>query len=218
MNRDLLNLVIQGQSERNILDKSKKTYLSKCKVMMRLLNNCEATRYDALIFDDDGVPLEHTGLAAGIFKLKLPITEQTAQDLFAMISVDDTLPRQCGKRRRLDEVDNNDIDIENDEEIDPKNPGKNKMTVTPQTYQNYKSALKWWHEYTCEEMDKVGAFWSREVELATKKATATYKRDIGTKKRKGIMVQKEGKRPYNLFGYITISKYFMKMAPVGNFC
>ncbi len=37
MNREQLNQVIQGQSERIILEKSKKTYLSKCKVMTQLL-------------------------------------------------------------------------------------------------------------------------------------------------------------------------------------
>jgi hypothetical protein len=30
-NRQLLNSIIQGQTERNTLDQSKRTYLSKCK-------------------------------------------------------------------------------------------------------------------------------------------------------------------------------------------
>jgi hypothetical protein len=36
---------------------------------------------------------------------------------------------------------------------------------------------------------------------------------VGHKKRKGIMKFKEGKSPFNLFGYITISKHFMSMKP-----
>jgi hypothetical protein len=27
------------------------------------------------------------------------------------------------------------------------NPGRNLRTVSAQTYQNYKSALKWWHKH-----------------------------------------------------------------------
>lgn len=36
------------------------------------------------------------------------------------------------------------------------NPGARKVTVSAQTYQNYKSALKWWHRYSCPDMDKIG--------------------------------------------------------------
>jgi hypothetical protein len=74
---------------------------------------------------------------------------------------------------------------------DLQNPAKNKVTVTSQTYQNYKSALKLWHAFDCPEMDKVGYPFPAEADNAIVKAIATYKRDIGIKKRKGIMPQKE---------------------------
>ena len=93
--------------------------------------------------------------------------------------------------------------------------GKDKVTVTAQTYQNYNSALKWWHEFTCVAWDKVGVEWPVSVDRAINNSIASYKRDVGVKKRRGIMVQQEGKMPYNLFGYITICKYFAKMSPVG---
>ena len=44
MNRQQLNLVVQGQSaESNILEKSMKTYISKCKVMTWRLK-CQASK------------------------------------------------------------------------------------------------------------------------------------------------------------------------------
>jgi hypothetical protein len=72
------------------------------------------------------------------------------------------------------------------------NPGKNKITVTAQTFQNYKSALKWWHEYDSVAMEKVGCHWPELNEDHLKKALGSYRRDIGNKKRRGIMPLKEG--------------------------
>ena len=40
---------------------------------------------------------------------------------------------------------------------------------------------------------------------------ATYKRDIGIKKRDGIMSNKEGKSKFSLHGYITLCKHSMKV-------
>jgi hypothetical protein len=213
MNIDTLNLVIQGQSERSILAKSKYTYIAKCRVMARLFDKCDHIRESALEMDNDGKPLQYSGKAAGLYKFKLPITCENARLLFAMISMDDTLPRKRGKRAMAihniaDDEDIDDADIALD-------PGRNLMTVTPQTYQNYKSALKWWHEFSCVAMDKIASPWPEDVDSAINRAIASYKRDIGVKKRRGIMTQKEGKRPYNLLGYITICKYFAKMAPSG---
>lgn len=75
---------------------------------------------------------------------------------------------------------------------DAANPAKDLVTVSAQCYQNYKSALRWWHAYSCESMDKVGYPWSGELDSALKSAVASYKRDVGVKKRNGIMKQKEG--------------------------
>ena len=86
------------------------------------------------------------------------------------------------------------------------------MTVT---YQNYKSALKWWHTFHCPQLGKEGSPWPDDVDDALIKDIASYKRDVGVKKRNGIMKQKEGKLPYNLFGYITFNQHFYQMKPVG---
>ena len=59
------------------------------------------------------------------------------------------------------------------------NPAANESTVSAQTYQNYKSAMKWFHEHRRDAWGKIGYPWPAEVDLALRKATATYKRDIG---------------------------------------
>jgi hypothetical protein len=96
------------------------------------------------------------------------------------------------------------------------NPAAKVATVSAQTYQNYKSALKWWHKYDSPECGKVGYPWPGDVDDAINIQIASYKRDVGLKKRAGYMKQKEGKSPYNLIGYVELSKFFMKMRPINN--
>ncbi len=234
----VLQQVAQGQAERNILDKSKKGYLGKMRVMTGLLNKLE-NRATFLVFDEENNPVYYTGSADKIIKMVLPMEKNIGQLLFAMLSIDDTLPK---KRKAAVEVidladgdapppvtappiiinDNNNRRRRNNSNRDEQtvddalNPGKDKVTVTAQTYQNYKSALKWWHEFDCPIMDKIGVPWPAEVDNAIKKAIASYKRDVGDKKRRGVMRKKEGKSPYNLNGYKTICKHFMKMKPQKN--
>jgi len=161
---------------------------------------------------------------------------ETAKLLFGMISVDDTLPTRNKRTNRnnnntlnndtmIDDAATNTDDIIMEEGNQPEaavvlatdlNPAKNKVTVSSQTYQNYKSALKWWHEFESPDMEKIGKPWPREVDVALKKAIATYKRDVGDKKRRGVMKQKEGKSPFSLNGYIVLCKHFMAMKPQRN--
>jgi hypothetical protein len=141
----------------------------------------------------------------------LPIAVGVAQLLFGMISVDTNLP----KKRKANALAAAAVE-EEEENINVLNPAKNKVTVSSQTYQNYKSALRWFHEYTCPAMGKVGMPWPTEVDLVLRGAISSYKRDVGDKKRRGVMKQKEGKTPYNLQGYITICKSLMGLSPQGN--
>ena len=55
------------------------------------------------------------------------------------------------------------------------NPGKTGVTVTAQTYQNYKSALRWWHQYYIPQLDKGLYIWPPEVDRVLACALATYK-------------------------------------------
>lgn len=95
INSDLndLELIVQGQAERNVLPTSIREYLSRCRTMTRLLYERESLRY-ALELDENGTPITHTGRAKDVYRLVLPMTVATAKYLFAIISIDPTLPRK----------------------------------------------------------------------------------------------------------------------------
>ena len=97
LNRALLSNIATGQQQRNILDDSKRGYMSKMKVLTNILNTIEDYRHEALEIDEEsGNTLMHTGLAKNIFKLKLPITAETGRLLFAAVSnINTTIERRC---------------------------------------------------------------------------------------------------------------------------
>jgi hypothetical protein len=205
-----LQLIAHGQTQRKILNQSQKGYLSRCKTITEVLNRDAEVRSKTLEVDDNGIALMHTGDAKRLYKLKLPMSVEAAELLFAAISVDDTLPKKRNLVNATDEGNNANI------VIDPLNPAQHKQTVTSQTYQNYKSALKWWHTFNSPEMSKIGYPFPVEVDVAINGAVQAYKRDVGAKKRSGVMSLKEGKAKYDLAGYIAICTYFCKLRPEGH--
>ena len=206
-----LALIVQGQSERNIMESSIAEYLGRLRTLTSLLWKNVALRELALELDAEGQGIEHTGQARGVFRLKMPVEVKTAKLLFALVSVSTTLPRQSKAVVT--------IDLATDE-VEPVvvstvEPAANKITVAPQTYQNYKSALKWWHAYDCPAMSKIGYPWPGGMDGELKKSIASYKRDVAKKRRRGVMKQKEGKSGYNLNGYIEMNKYMSSTMPHG---
>ena len=212
MELELLDHIVQGQAERNILNGSIKGYLSKCKVMTHMLYSSNDLRLRAIEHDENGEPIKHTGMAKDVYKLKFPITVEIGQYLFALISVDPSLPR---RKRGRQEIETN-ANGNEEHETNRMNPAAKQVTVSAQTYQNYKSALKWWHRYNSPEMGKIGYEWPAALEEAIVKAIGSYKRDIAVKKRSGVMDMKEGKSPYDLNGYIEITRHLTQMQPEGN--
>ncbi len=59
--RAVLQAVVQGQAERNVLPPTIGCYLSKMKVMGEMLNKHEDIRRQALVLDERGLPVFHTG-------------------------------------------------------------------------------------------------------------------------------------------------------------
>lgn len=57
-----LDAVAQGQEMRTVLQETHKFYISKCRVMTRILNAIVEIRADALELDANGNPIEHPGL------------------------------------------------------------------------------------------------------------------------------------------------------------
>ena len=68
--RARLRLVVQGQAERNVVTKTKKQYLSKCKVLTNILNKDEDIRKEALVTNEDGEATKHTGEAKDIYVIQ----------------------------------------------------------------------------------------------------------------------------------------------------
>lgn len=209
-----LDGIAKGQNRRTVLKDTDKIYLSKMNVMGNIINSSDF-RGEALQLMSDGGPAKmHIGDALNIPQLILPMNEKNAMRLFAAIATDTSLPRN--KKRNRDAAEEQDNIADGDEVMDPSNPSERLQTVTAQTYQNYKSALKWWHEHDDERRDKVGSPWPSNVDSRIQQQIKSYKRDVGIKKRQGIMKQKEGKCGYNLTGYIEICKYFNLMSPKGH--
>ena len=154
--------------------------------------------------------MEYIGAARGVYRLNLPIRPDTARRLFAAISVDTTLPK---KRRRVPAVERREEEREEYDEVaevrhqeqvvvvldnagtvDNNDPARNLQTVCAQTYRNYKSALKWWHmHHDPINKGKIGCDWPTAVDDQINQQIKAYKRDVGMKKRRGVMRQKEGK-------------------------
>ena len=177
--------------------------------MTRILNeldgvdgNGDNVRELALELDQHGNAIEHTGTARGVYRLNLPMLPATAKRLFAAISVDTSLPKK--RRREREDVGQEVAMNDMEENVHRLNPASNLQTVFAQTYQNYKSALKWWHKHHDPvAKGKVASEWLAAVEKQINQQIASYKRDVGLKKRRGIMRQKKGKSAYNLTGYMS---------------
>jgi len=98
-NVEVLEAIAEGQEQRTVLEDTRDIYISKCRVMTRILNELngvDSTGNDvralALELDADGNAIEHIGAARGIYRLHLPMRPDTARRLFAAISVDTSLP------------------------------------------------------------------------------------------------------------------------------
>ena len=87
MLRTRLVSVIQTQAERNVHPATQKQYLSKLRVITSMLNETPDIRIAWKCLETiDGVACRHTGAAKDIFDLKLPITKNIGELLFAYIS------------------------------------------------------------------------------------------------------------------------------------
>jgi len=142
---EALVAIAAGQQQRTVLEDTNTIY---SRVMTRILNELAGVdpkgldiRAIALVLDANGNAVEHTGTARGVYRLILPMSPDTARRLIAAVLVDTSLP---SKKRRLgveDEIDEEVIARDASEER--LNLGRNLRTVSAQTYQNFKSALKW---------------------------------------------------------------------------
>ena len=82
-NSQALDAIILGQQQRTVLEATNYIYISKCRVMTKILDEMEdQIREEALELDENGNAKEHIGAAHGVLQLKLLISVATAQRLF----------------------------------------------------------------------------------------------------------------------------------------
>ena len=106
-----LEAIAVGQNQRTVLEDTNKLYISKCRVMTRILNELEGVdasgddvRAIALELDVDGNAMEHTGVTVGVYRMNFPILSSTAKLLFAALSVDTSLPKQKIRAYHLNRI------------------------------------------------------------------------------------------------------------------
>ena len=153
MRLETLEAVADNQEQTTVVPATIRAYMSQTRVMIRILS-----RIDGLgqIFecDEAGNYLYHKGSASKMLKLCLPMKRETVRALFAQLSVDASLPK---RRQRVDDAAAaiNALLPGEAHDAAPAIASMNLRTVGAQTYGNYRSSLKFWHEYNSKDLDKV---------------------------------------------------------------
>ena len=163
------------------------------------------TRDEILMKGTGDEYLMYKGSASNIYQMKLPMTKVVMQLLFAQVSIESSL----SKKRKHNAVGIEEITV------DESNPAANLETVSKQSYQNYKSALKWFHETTDQSWGKEGVIFPIELDKSFETQMQAYKKDIGSKKRRGVMRNAEGL--YISYHIIYIIYYNIKIYFLLNF-
>jgi hypothetical protein len=241
MDAGAVSAISAGLSTRIISDDTGKGYVSSIRTMQKIIvKNPIVFPVENYPFErgDDGTILIYTNvnIVKGVYKWVLPITLDNVKKLFALLSVDDSLPQEKKQRRRRgddgpltipqedEEVAVADEDVVEDVpvvgplviDLVNTNPGKDKVTIVSGSMMNFASALKWLHKFVNADIGKVRYRMSEEVKDEISSITATYKRDVGDKRKRGIMKVREGKDPVSLSGYEHICKYLYQKQPVGH--
>jgi len=233
-----LEQVAYSQQQNTLGGGSKKKYMCYVRVVINIMLNKlgDTVRREAFEYDAENNLKYYTGAMSGVAKLKLPIQARTVTLLFAQISIDPGLARvhrKCsGKKRVPDGNDgDHDGDAENvDADLNASSSSSDHVAAVPsvvdanaaeirtcasQSYQNYKSGLKWFVPHDDVSWGKVAGVWLPECDEIFKGAKAAYKRVVGEKKRKGVMRFESGKCGYDINGYESLSIYFKSMKPSG---
>ena len=150
------SLAAEGLALRNVSPKTIGSYIGLVGTCIDIVAGLTAGR-EVLSTDAMGQPLYFGGRAAKVRRFTAPLSPEIIKLLFAELS---TKASSCRRRRGI-----NALDSDDEEEVDPTNPSYNRHTVSAQTYQNYKSALRWFTEYGDPAMGKEAWIWTLEVDL-----------------------------------------------------
>ena len=196
----------EGMKARTLNPDTEGAYRNKVCRMQEIINQHPEA------FADD-YPFERSGdkivmLDGTLYKWKLPVSCANGEALFTIISVNEGLAKRGrGHSLRTTVFDDEDGDI---------NPGADVATVSAGTMGIYKSALKWFHRWEDSSIGKGKVAFDPALDEMLGILTTAYKRDIGNKRRRGIMKPKEGKDPFSREGYEEMARYMYKLKPNGN--
>jgi len=130
---------------------------------------------------------------------------KAAQALFSKKGTDD------GNDEDDDEDDDDegeDDEEAGDEELDIWDQTKTIPTVSVQTMQGYKSALKAYFGIQGHSL-----LWTSEIDSMVERKIEGYSKRVGQKKATGVMKMVEGKAPLCFNGYIEVADALMKASP-----
>mmetsp|Transcript_17078 Transcript_17078/g.28521 ORF Transcript_17078/g.28521 Transcript_17078/m.28521 type:complete len:735 (+) Transcript_17078:98-2302(+) len=215
---DYLEEVAAGLRNRTVKDPA--NYLSRMRTLSNIMWKNESVRSETLELDEGGQPVFYAGRARNIRRLKLPLTKTGVSRLFAAISIDPDLPQKrfrsssSSTSSQPPEEDNIPEHLRAETEVEAIiNPAKTIATIGAQSFVSFKSAFKWFVNTHRPVWNKEGAEWTKEIDDAVQLQIKGYKKDVGQKKRAGIMRFKDGKRKYSLHGYIEICSHFNRIQP-----
>lgn len=168
-------------------------YLSKVKRIGDLLENnfhllktemfCEN---DPFIRSEDGVIQYYSNTKMRI--LKLPMNLKTFSNLCGLLTIDTSLPR-VAKKRKIEEIDETQTDMIPIQSINQSSPSKDSPTITVGCLGGYKSAIKWFHKFAGDENIQKEVFvFNPELDFEFQEIIKGYKRDVGDKKLRGIII------------------------------
>ncbi len=152
---------ISGFSERSLSPTTIRGFILKVKLFIDKLLLIEELKETCFDLAEDGSFKYHTGAAADIRKLKLPLLSKAVQVVFMSVSKD---ARRKRKISALLEPMGNVNDV------------ARPSTVVLQSFCHYRAALKFWHHFACPAMDKVASTWPDDVAEIINKCCQRNKR------------------------------------------
>ena len=105
-----------------------------------------------------------------------------------------------------DDSDDDDEDVE--EALDIWDQTKMVITVSVQTMQGFKSALKAYYG-----LQGCSSLWTTDINSMIERKIEGYSKRVGQKKARGVMKMVEGKAPLSFSGYVEVADALMKASP-----
>jgi len=187
-------------------------YLSCLRTIGKLMvENWEVYCIKPIDVDCDGniayYPADYLFKGKPIPKFVLPMDAGVAMTMFCHLS-----QKEQPSRKRQG---NHAIDLTS-EVVDPTNPSRNTITMASGSLINFISAVKWWHGYEDTAKGKKRVAFPENVSEQLRELCNGYKKEVGLKRKRGVMAASEGKEALSQAGYEALCRYMYKLKPTGH--